>query len=321
MILATFATPDGSARLGVVRRDTGHIVDLDAAHRLATDRPNPAFANMQSLIEAGTEGLRLADELASHGKCEWSFSDVKLLAPLPRPQQIRDFSTFERHMKQAGAAMARIRNKRTGGSGPLPLPDDIELPPAFYQQPLYYKSNRFSVVGHEHDVQWPSYAGLMDYELEFCAIIGRAGRDIPASNARAHIFGYTIFNDFSARDAQEYEMSGPFGPCKGKDFDTGNVLGPWIVTADELTDPYQLEMKARINGEVWSHGNSRDMIHRFEDMIAHVSRDETLYPGEVFGSGTIGGGCGLELNRWLKPGDVVELEVEGIGILRNRVVI
>jgi 2-keto-4-pentenoate hydratase/2-oxohepta-3-ene-1,7-dioic acid hydratase in catechol pathway len=320
VILATFAAQDGSARLGAIRRDAGRIVDLDAAHRLATGRSNPAFADMQALIEAHAEALRLAEEVASHGKCESPLADVKLLAPLPRPQQIRDFSTFAVHMKQAGAAMARIRNERTGGDGPLPRPEDIALPPAFYHQPLYYKSNRFSVVGHEHDVQWPSYAKLMDYELEFCAIIGRAGRDIAASNANAHIFGYTIFNDFSARDAQEYEMTGPFGPCKGKDFDTGNVLGPWIVTADELTNPYQLNMTARINGEVWSQGNSRDMIHRFEDMIAHVSRDETLHPGEVFGSGTIGGGCGLELNRWIKPGDVVELEVEGIGILRNRVV-
>lgn len=320
MILATFAAQDGSARLGAVRRDAGRIVDLDAAYRHATGQSNPAFAGMQALIEAGAVGLSLAGELASHGKCELPLADVKLLAPLPRPQQIRDFSTFELHMKQAGAAMARIRNERTGGNGPLPRPDDIALPPAFYHQPLYYKSNRFSVVGHEHDVQWPSYAKLMDYELEFCAIIGRAGRDIGASNAQAHIFGYTIFNDFSARDAQEYEMTGPFGPCKGKDFDTGNVLGPWIVTADELSDPYQLNMTARINGEVWSHGNSRDMIHRFEDMIAHVSRDETLHPGEVFGSGTIGGGCGLEINRWIKPGDVIELEVEGIGTLRNRVV-
>jgi 2-keto-4-pentenoate hydratase/2-oxohepta-3-ene-1,7-dioic acid hydratase in catechol pathway len=324
VILATYAAQDGSVRLGAVRRDAGRIVDLDAAHRLATGRSNPALATMQSLIEAGAEGLPLATELADHAadrdECAPRLAEVRLLAPLPRPQQIRDFSTFELHMKQAGAAMARIRSERTGSDAPLPRPQDIELPPAFYHQPLYYKSNRFSVVGHEHDVQWPSYAKLMDYELEFCAIIGRAGRDISAGNARAHIFGYTIFNDFSARDAQEYEMSGPFGPCKGKDFDTGNVLGPWIVTADELTDPYQLDMTARINGEVWSHGNSRDMIHRFEDMIAHVSRDETLHPGEVFGSGTIGGGCGLEINRWLKPGDVVELEVEGIGFLRNRVV-
>lgn len=324
MIFATFAATDGTARIGAVRRSATCIVDLDAAHRLATGKSHAAFACMQALIEAGSEALALARDMVGFGtgrdECETRLGDVRLLAPLPLPQQIRDFSTFETHMRQAGAAMARIRSERTGSDAPLPTAADIVLPAAFYQQPLYYKSNRFSVVGHEHDVRWPSYASLMDYELEFCAIIGRGGRDIPASRARTHIFGYTIFNDFSARDAQEYEMTGPFGPCKGKDFDTGNVFGPWIVTADELPDPYALEMVAHVNGEEWSRGNSRDMIHRFEDMIAHVSRDETLHPGEVFGSGTVGGGCGLELNRWLKPGDVVELEVEGIGILRNQVV-
>ncbi len=134
------------------------------------------------------------------------------------------------------------------------------------------------------------------------------------------IFGYTIFNDFSARDAQEIEMTCPFGPAKGKDFDRGSAMGPWIVTRDEVPDPAALTMIARVNGEEWSRGNSRTMVHGVEAMIAHVSRDETLHPGEIFGSGTVGGGCGLELDRWLSPGDVVELEVEGIGVLRNRVV-
>ena len=324
MILATFVSADGRPRLGAVRRDAGIIVDLDAAYSNMTGNPHPPFANMQALIEAGPNALDLANDMVAlsfdHVECSIPLTGIRLLAPLPVPKQIRDFSTFETHMHQAGAAMARIRGERTGSSAPLPKPYDIVLPEAFYKQPLYYKCNRFSVVGHDHEVRWPSYAHLMDYELEFCAIIGKCGRDIPAANAREHIFGYTIFNDFSARDAQEYEMNGPFGPCKGKDFDTGNVFGPWIVTADELTNPYALEMVARINGEEWSRGNSRDMIHHFEDMIVHVSRDETLHPGEVFGSGTVGGGCGLELNRWLKPGDVVELEVEGIGMLRNRVI-
>jgi 2-keto-4-pentenoate hydratase/2-oxohepta-3-ene-1,7-dioic acid hydratase in catechol pathway len=151
-------------------------------------------------------------------------------------------------------------------------------------------------------------------------IIGRRGTDIPEERAREYIFGYTILNDFSARDIQGEEMSVGLGPAKGKDFRTGTVLGPWIVTADELTDPYNLRMTVRVNGEVWSEGHSGTIYWRFEQMIAHASRSETLYPGEVFGSGTVGRGCGLELGRWLKPGDVVELEIEGIGVLRNRVV-
>jgi 2-keto-4-pentenoate hydratase/2-oxohepta-3-ene-1,7-dioic acid hydratase in catechol pathway len=124
----------------------------------------------------------------------------------------------------------------------------------------------------------------------------------------------------SARDAQATEMEGQLGPAKGKDFDTGNVLGPWLVTADEIGDPYDLTMVARVNGEEWSRGHSGTMHHRFEDIIAFVSRSETLHPGEILGSGTVGGGCGLELGRFLDPGDVVELEVERIGVLRNRII-
>jgi 2-keto-4-pentenoate hydratase/2-oxohepta-3-ene-1,7-dioic acid hydratase in catechol pathway len=116
------------------------------------------------------------------------------------------------------------------------------------------------------------------------------------------------------------EMSGSLGPSKGKDFDTGNIIGPWLVTADEIVDPYNLTMVARVNGEEWSRGNSKDMYHKFEDVLAHVSQDETLYPGEFFGSGTVGNGCGLELGRFLKDGDLVELEIEGLGLLKNRIV-
>ena len=116
------------------------------------------------------------------------------------------------------------------------------------------------------------------------------------------------------------EMQGQLGPTKGKDFDTGNIMGPWLVTADEVPDPYNLTMVARVNGEEWSRGNSGTMHHKFEDMIAHVSADETLHAGEFFGSGTVGNGCGLEQGRFLKPNDVVELEIDGLGVLRNRFV-
>jgi 2-keto-4-pentenoate hydratase/2-oxohepta-3-ene-1,7-dioic acid hydratase in catechol pathway len=159
----------------------------------------------------------------------------------------------------------------------------------------------------------------MDFELEFGVFLSKPGRNISVEKAREHIFGYTIYNDFSARDTQFEEMQGMLGPAKGKSFDAGNVLGPWIVTADEIPDPYHLEMTARVNGEVWTNSTSSGMLHSFEDIIAYVSRGETLRAGEFFGSGTVGGGCGLELDRWLKHGDVVELEVGSIGILRNRV--
>jgi 2-keto-4-pentenoate hydratase/2-oxohepta-3-ene-1,7-dioic acid hydratase in catechol pathway len=324
VIVATFTIAGGPPRLGAVRRNEGTLVDLADAYLASAGRVPFAFTDMLEFIRSGEAGKEAAATLLSRTPPDAAsvhrLSDVTLLAPVTQPPQMRDFSVFENHMRNAGAAMARLRSKRTGSKDPLPTPQDIELPEAFYRQPLYYKANRFAVVGHEHEVRWPHYAQLFDYELEFGIFISRGGANISAAKARDHIFGYTIFNDFSARDAQEFEMSAPFGPAKGKDFDTGNALGPWIVTADEIPDPYALTMIARVNGEEWSRGSSRDMVHRFEDMIAHVSRDETLHPGEFLGSGTVGGGSGLELDRWLQHGDVVELEVEGIGVLRNRVV-
>ena len=189
-----------------------------------------------------------------------------------------------------------------------------------YEEPIYYKCNRFTVVGTGTDVVMPGYTQQLDYELEFGFFLGRRGKNIRREDARGHIFGYCIFNDFSARDQQTREMQGMLGPTKGKDFDTGNAMGPWLVTADEMPDPYALIMVARVNGEERSRGMSGTMHHKFEDILAHVSKDETVYPGEFFGSGTVGNGSGMEFNRYLKVGDVVELEIDGLGVLRNRVV-
>jgi 2-keto-4-pentenoate hydratase/2-oxohepta-3-ene-1,7-dioic acid hydratase in catechol pathway len=195
----------------------------------------------------------------------------------------------------------------------------LSVPQIWYQRPIFYHPSRFCVVGNDEDVHWPAYSKTMDFELEFGCYIGRAGKDIPPERGREHILGYTIFNDFSARDEQTLEMQGQLGPGKGKDFDGANAMGPCLVTADELRDPYNLEMSVRVNGEEWGRGSSRDMRWTFEDCIAHASRSETLRTGEFFGSGTVGNGCGLEHMKFLKSGDIVELEVEGIGILRNRV--
>ncbi|HEY0816118.1 MAG TPA: fumarylacetoacetate hydrolase family protein [Pseudonocardia sp.] len=153
----------------------------------------------------------------------------------------------------------------------------------------------------------------------FGVFIGRSGLDIPRDSALEHVFGYTIFNDFSARDAQFAEVGGGLGPAKGKDFKGGNALGPWIVTADEIPNPYELEMVVRVNGEERGRGNSASMHWRFEDLIARVSDCEELRAGEFLASGTVGNGSGLEIGRFLEHEDVVELEIERIGTLRNRV--
>ena len=123
-------------------------------------------------------------------------------------------------------------------------------------------------------VHWPRYSRIMDFELEFGVFLGRRGANISAERAREHIFGFTIFNDFSARDTQLIEMQGGMGPTKAKSFDGANIMGPWIVTADEIPDPYSLAMAARVNGQTWTSGDSSGMLHSFEEMIAYISRDE-----------------------------------------------
>jgi 2-keto-4-pentenoate hydratase/2-oxohepta-3-ene-1,7-dioic acid hydratase in catechol pathway len=319
--LVTFRRGDSTDRLGAfLAEDT--VLDLawaDVALHGGTARE--AFRSMQALIEGGDKALDAAAAIARAPPATALLerSAVSLRAPLPLPMQIRDFSAFELHILQAGRAMKLLSQgeRRLPAHAPAPVPGSG--PPIWYRQPLYYKSNRFAVGDPDADVIWPRYSDLMDYELELACIVGRAGRDIPAARAAEHIFGYTIFNDFSARDAQAAEMAGPFGPAKGKDFDRANVFGPCIVTRDELPDPYALTMRARVNGVQRVAGSSATMYWRFEQMIEHVSRGETLFPGEILGSGTLGNGCGLESLEFLMSGDVVELEIEHIGVLRNRV--
>lgn len=315
MKLVTFAHADGP-HIGALTADLGHVVDLQAAQERAFGRPDPAFGSMIALMDADTAGLAQADAVLRAGIAEATLplASLRLLAPVPEPRQLRDFSVFEKHLLQCGATISRL-NLTGGAGGPKAGP----LPPVWYRQPVYYKGNRFSVVGTDTTVVWPSYAKLMDYELEFGVFIGRRGRNIAPERAMEHVFGYCIYNDFSARDAQFQEMPGLLGPAKGKDFDTGNAMGPWIVTRDEVPDPHALEMRVRVNGEERGHGNSCDMHHRFEAMIAHVSLDETLHAGEFLGSGTVGNGCGLESGQFLNDGDVVELEVTGLGVLRNTI--
>jgi 2-keto-4-pentenoate hydratase/2-oxohepta-3-ene-1,7-dioic acid hydratase in catechol pathway len=309
MKLLTFEH-DGRRHIGALLADDGTISDFTASEPSASH-----FHDMLSLIDAGADASAEARDLVERPKVRLPCSAVRLLAPVPEPRQMRDFLCFEKHLRQARA------NRYLFGIGDKAIdPADVEVPAIWYEQPIYYKCNRFSVIGSDQDVRWPRYCKILDYELEFGIFLGAGGRNIRREDARKHVFGYCIFNDFSARDTQMREMQGQLGPAKGKDFDTGNVLGPWLVTADEIPDPYSLSMIARVNGEAWSRGNSAEMNHKFEDILVHASSEETLHPGEFFGSGTVGSGCGLELGRFLKPGDVVELEVEGLGVLRNRVI-
>ncbi|MFE7190500.1 fumarylacetoacetate hydrolase family protein [Kitasatospora sp. NPDC057541] len=297
-------------RTALVLDQGARLLLLDRAHHLATGDHAPALATMQAIIDGGDPVRRILDRLAGQAPDEAvvAAAEVRWLSPLPRPVQIRDFGAFPGHFRNARARIEGIPAEQ------------VELPAVMLERPLYYFTNRLSVTGHDSDIAWPGYSSVRDYELEFACVLGRGGTDITAADAPSHIFGYTVFNDFSARDTQLEEIATGLGLSKSKDFTDANVLGPWITTADEVGDPYGLTMTARVNGEEVSRGTTADMHHTFADMIAFASRATRLHAGEVFGSGTVPTGCGLEHGRFLEPGDTVELEVSGLGILRNRVV-
>lgn len=323
MKLATFEIP---ALAGPIRRIgaavNGRLIDFRSAYAAHLERVDPGCdaSNMAALLFPpdmvtflgwGTLGMDAArhaidaaaqTEEAFGARTSYGLEEVRLLAPLHRPRVLRDFLTFEGHLR--------------GVSKALGWPEGI--PPAWYEVPAYYKGDPDTVVGPDAVVVCPPYCNNFDFELELAAVIGRRGKNIVRSDAGRYIAGYTIFNDFSARDQQKKEGPLGMGPSKGKDFDTGNALGPYLVTADEI-DPDDLRMVARVNGEIWTDSSSSGRHHTFADLIAHVSQSETIYPGEVWGTGTVTGGSGLELGRWLRPGDVIELEIQGIGILKNRI--
>jgi 2-keto-4-pentenoate hydratase/2-oxohepta-3-ene-1,7-dioic acid hydratase in catechol pathway len=324
MKLATFRSGDGE-KIGLVHCGNAKLFDLARA----ADHDgggNPAFASMLSLIDAGPSALDRASRLfEKHGEDETLSEDVagvEILAPVPEPRQMRDGMSFPLHILQAPRGQLKLAARARNDMAELARIDAEplgELPEVYRKQPIYYITNRFSVRGTNTTVKWPRYSQVLDYELEFGVVTKNKGVNISAAKAKDHIFGYTIFNDFSARDAQRIEMDGRLGPAKGKSFDGGNVMGPWIVTPDEIGDPYKLKMEARVNGKMRSQGVSEGMLFSFEEIIAHVTKDETLMPGEFIGSGTVGNGCGLELGWYLEHGDTIELEVEKIGILKNRV--
>ncbi|MEM8578679.1 MAG: fumarylacetoacetate hydrolase family protein [Pseudomonadota bacterium] len=265
------------------------------------------YPDMVAVVQGGDEALAAAKARLDSGDHRIALSDAQMRCPI-MPVQYRDCLVFEEHLLNSFKAA----EKMTGRS--------FDIPPVWYDQPIYYKGNRLSFIGDGQDIRWPGYAQFLDIELELAIVIGQQGTDIKATDAEPYIWGYTILNDVSARDAQMVEMAGQLGPAKGKDFDTGNILGPWIVTADEVPHPAALEMEAHVNGQRWGGGNSRQMHHSFARIIEHISASETLYPGEVIGSGTVGTGCGLEIGKQLAPGDEIALRIEKIGTLTNRIV-
>jgi 2-keto-4-pentenoate hydratase/2-oxohepta-3-ene-1,7-dioic acid hydratase in catechol pathway len=254
----------------------------------------------ETVLDAGFDGDMVAfiENGAPIAK-ERPVAGARLLAPLV-PRSFRDFLAFEGHLKNAYRNLGR------------------EVPAEWYEVPVYYRSMGTTVTGPETVLPWPSYSRQLDHELELAAVIGRPCRDVRAEDALDFVFGFTIWNDMSARDVQRRELPIGMGPAKAKEWDGSNVLGPCLVTPDEI-DLATLELEVRVNGERWGGDRIAAMHHSFGDLIAYAAQDQTLLPGEVFGSGTATGGSGLELDRWIQPGDVIEMEAGPIGVLRNTV--
>ena len=277
---------------------------------------------LPTILELLQRGPRLLDDIKN---LSWRFfnrmkpteqqslkklQSVMIKSPIPNPPTLRDFYAFEDHVKAARA--------RRG----------LEMPQDWYEFPAFYYSNPTVIYGPGEDIPYPSYTKALDFELEVACVIGKPGENIPENEAESHIAGYTIMNDWSARDIQQREMRIGLGPAKAKDFATS--LGPWLVTRDELEDrlvspgKFRLEMTASVNRKPLSKANMDKMHWTFPQMIARASQSVKLQPGDIFGSGTAGTGCILELgtdvHRWLEPGDVVELKVERLGSLRNKVI-
>ncbi len=246
-----------------------------------------------------------------------SLHDVVLCAPIPRPPSMRDGYAFRQHVETA---------RRNRG---------LEMIPEFDQFPIFYFTNHQAVIGPGDLHVQRQHLDRLDFELEAAVVIGKRGRNVPAAKADSIVFGMTIMNDFSARALQMEEMKLSLGPAKGKDFAT--ALGPVLVTLDELAarasdtpvgKVFDLEMRAFVNGKQVSTGNVKDMTWTFAQILERASYGVTLYPGDVIGSGTCGTGCFLELNgskvtnnQWIQPGDVVALEIDGLGALENTVVV
>ncbi len=321
MRLATIVAEGETSSLAAVSVDSDRFVALHTflsffgLKSVPTDVGAPLEAFLPAVLPRLSEFTRKLSDWPEHQKVFQkrggkTFRAKQFLPPIIRPPTFRDFDAFEQN--------ARATRGRRG----------LDMNRAWYEIPVFYFSNPNSLIGDDGEVFAPAGSNELDYELELGAVMGKAARNVAPAQAWECVAGFTIINDFSARDVQRGEMEAGLGPAKGKDFAT--AVGPVLMTRDEFSDKIDaekisLEMRARVNGRQLSSGNASSLFHSFPKMIAHASRDADLFPGALIGTGAVGGGCIWELGPentggWLKPGDVIELEIERLGVLRTRVI-
>ncbi|HKQ46560.1 MAG TPA: fumarylacetoacetate hydrolase family protein [Phycisphaerae bacterium] len=289
-----------AARLGVLLQ--GKIVDITDRAAKHHDIKSAEYAGvLTAAVAAGEEWGALRKEIAALSGKDGVAPESVFFGPcVLRPSQYLDFYAFEKHVM--------TMRKQRGFDF---------IVPEWYEIPAYYNSNPTSMIGHGMTAFYPTGEDRMDYECELACVIGKPIRNATIESARGAIAGYTILNDLSARARQKKAMPINMGPSPGKDF--ASALGPYLVTPDEIRNLDDVSMRAFVNGEQWTDGKYGTVKHRFEAMIAFASAARTLFPGDVLGSGTVGGGCGAELQKFLKSGDTVRLEMDGLGVLENRV--
>jgi 2-keto-4-pentenoate hydratase/2-oxohepta-3-ene-1,7-dioic acid hydratase in catechol pathway len=324
MRLITFdlPTPLGAARrVGCV--GDGRVVDVNLAYRRFLEEAHGVAragevadavvpTDMLAFVENGSvaiDALELAVAHASagdgadesRGRLVWSFDVIAVRAPLPAPRSLREFGQFVGHATQGGRR---------------------ELSPEWYEAPHYWKGNPSTIIGPEETIRWPEGVERLDFELEIACVIGRAGLDVDESTAMEHVYGFALFNDVCARDLQSRELPAGKGPSKSHDF--CSAMGPMLVTTDEL-DLGGLTGTVCVNGEEWARATTDDMHFSWPQVVAYASRVDGIVPGDVLVSGTLTGCSAIEHYGWpasgplLRPGDLIELELDGLGVLRNRV--
>ena len=320
MRLATILPENGHTPVAAVAVDARNWVSLYSflsffnVRDLPLDASAPLTSFLPLLMPRFSEFTRKINDWPEHGRLFQArggktFVAKRFLPPILRPPAFRDFYGFEQHVRT-------VRSRR-----------GLDMIQAWYEIPAFYFSNPNSLVGDRESILTPAGSNELDYGLQLGLVIGHRARNVTPAQAWSCVAGFTVINDFCARDVQRAEHAIGLGPAKAKDFAT--AVGPVLVTRDEFADKIEndvisLEMRARLNGREFSRGNSNALFHSFPKMIAHASRDADLFAGDLIGSGTIGTGCILELSPehtggWLKTGDVIELEIERIGVLRTRV--
>jgi 2-keto-4-pentenoate hydratase/2-oxohepta-3-ene-1,7-dioic acid hydratase in catechol pathway len=318
MRLVTFSADGGPPRLGALHGSADQVVDFQAL-----SDAEPAFASMRALMAAGERGLDLGRQVIERAVGDGTLlsrDDVRLLCPLGKPTLIRDFATMDTHMRNYFKLRAIERSR----SQPDPQAyieaerraGKFDLPANWLSVYQHHLGNPLNAIGPDDTLHRPPGVKELDYELELAAVIGRPTLNVSEVQAASCIFGYTLMNDFTARDIQRAEAK---AAGKSKDFDGSYSIGPCIVTRDAVGDVGRMRLRSRLNGVMQAEDCAASMQISFEQLLAYISRGCTVHPGEVFASGTFACGCGYEMGRLLEDGDLIELEAEGIGVLRNHV--